>query len=256
MWRRLRIALLLLILATALLSAGLDRFQAASWNDTLTVGIFPIDADGRPATRAYLAGLDSGDFRMIEQFFARESARHGLQRRDPLQIRLHPAVTELPPRLVPGSSAPARLWWSLKMRWYARRHGQGKAGQVRVFVLYHDPAVTPRVPHSLGLQKGLIGVVYAYATDVATAPNNLVIAHEVLHTLGATDKYDTRTLQPRFPDGYAEPQAEPRHPQRLAEIMAGRRALSETTAEMPDTLEDARVGLQTAREISWIAGNP
>ena len=137
------------------------------------------------------------------------------------------------------------------MRLYARRHGGGHAGQVRVFVLYHDPEVTSSVPHSAGLEKGLIGVVYAYAARRAEGPNSVVIAHEILHTLGATDKYDPATLQPLFPQGYAEPERNPRFPQCRAEIMAGRRALSEREAEMPGSLDETVIGPQTAREIHW-----
>jgi len=48
---------------------------------------------------------------------------------------------------------------------------------IRIFVLYHDPALTPVVPHSLGLAKGLIGVVYAFAAPEMTGENAVVIAH-------------------------------------------------------------------------------
>ena len=57
------------------------------------------------------------------------------------------------------------MLWSLKLRYWAwniSRHAQ-EPEDVRIFVLYHDPALTPTVPHSLGLTKGLIGVVYAFA---------------------------------------------------------------------------------------------
>ncbi len=251
MWRRLRIAILSLILLMVVASALLDRFQAADWDDTLTVGIFPINADGRPATRDYISGLNRASFLDLEDFFAREAARYGVARRGPVQVRLQTEVLELPPRLQPRSNAMARLWWSLKMRLYARRHGSGRAGQVRVFVLYHDPEVTPQVPHSLGLAKGLIGVVYTYAARDADGPNNLVVAHEILHTLGATDKYDLESLQPLYPEGYADPASEPRWPQLRTEVMAGRRALSATEAEMPDSLSEALIGPHTAREIHW-----
>lgn len=82
--------------------------------------------------------------------------------------------------------------------------------------------------------------------------NNVVLAHELLHTLGATDKYDPATSQPLFPQGHAEPDATPRHPQRLAEIMAGRIAVSDDEAEMPASLAQAVVGTETAQEINWI----
>jgi hypothetical protein len=121
-----------------------------------------------------------------------------------------------------------------------------------MFVLYHDPGRSERVSHSLGLQKGLIGVVNAFASNAQTAENNVVIAHELLHTVGATDKYDPRTNQPAFPDGYAEPEREPRLPQAYAEIMAGRTPVSESEADMPLSLEHVLIGTKTAREINWL----
>ena len=99
------------------------------------------------------------------------------------------------------------------------------------------PAFSRTVPHSVGLQKGLVGVVHAFASDRMTATNNVVIAHEVLHTLGATDKYDPATLAPHYPAGYAEPDREPRHPQVFTEIMAGRRAVDAHNFEMPESLK-------------------
>ena len=63
--------------------------------------------------------------------------------------------------------------------------------------------------------------------------NNVVIAHEILHTLGASDKYDPATRAPLFPIGYAEPEREPRFPQEFAEIMAGRYAMTRTPSKCP-----------------------
>jgi len=78
------------------------------------------------------------------------------------------------------------------------------------------------------------------------------MAHELLHTFGATDKYDLATGLPQYPDGFADPQLSPRYPQQLAEIMAVKTPLSATEARMPDNLADERVGAVTAREIGWI----
>lgn len=54
------------------------------------------------------------------------------------------------------------------------------------------------------------------------AQNDTVMLHELLHTLGAMDKYDMRTNEPLYPDGYAELDLQPRLPQHKAEVMAGR----------------------------------
>ena len=80
----------------------------------------------------------------------------------------------------------------------------------------------------------------------------MIIAHEFLHTVGASDKYDVTSNQPLFPDGYAEPERRPLYPQVNAEIMGGRVPLSEQDAVMPKSLRLCRIGTATAREIRWI----
>jgi hypothetical protein len=77
--------------------------------------------------------------------------------------------------------------------------------------------------------------------------------YELLHTFGATDKYDLTTGLPQYPEGFAEPESTPRYPQQHAEIMAGRMPLTATEAVLPDGLEDERVGPLTAREIGWLS---
>jgi hypothetical protein len=71
--------------------------------------------------------------------------------------------------------------------------------------------------------------------------------------VGATDKYDPYSNEPRFPDGYAEPGRSPLLPQKYAEIMAGRfPATSSDKALMPSALDDVMIGVQTAREMNWL----
>jgi hypothetical protein len=118
-------------------------------------------------------------------------------------------------------------------------------------VSYHDPALTQRLPHSTGLQKGLMGVVNAFAESGLEGSNNVVITHELLHTLGATDKYDLDGNLPLFPDGFADPDARPLYPQQRAEIMAGRIPISEARAEIAAGMKEVVIGAKTAREISW-----
>jgi hypothetical protein len=140
------------------------------------------------------------------------------------------------------------------MRYWAWWHDthKGPRPDVRIFVSYHDPARSSRLPHSTGLQKGLLGVVNAFASADMDGSNNVVIAHELLHTLGATDKYDFSANLPVYPDGYAEPDAKPLHPQRRAEIMAGRIPLSDSRADTPHGMHQVVIGQKTAREINWL----
>lgn len=254
MWRNLRILILLLVLFGVALSSYLDERATHSWQQPLWVGIFPLNADGSAATQAYVEALTARDFADIGAFFAREAARYGVSLDEPVHVELYPQGHELPPALDPGANPLMIAWWSLKLRMFAARaaHVPGRAPpRVRLFVLYHDPATFERVPDSHGLQKGLVGVVHGFAARSLTGSNNIVIAHEFLHTAGASDKYDLATDQPLFPSGYADREQQPLYPQRQAEVMAVRRALSPAQSVMPPSLKDEVVGPETALEIRW-----
>jgi len=255
MWRRVRIGLLLVVLFVVAGGAWSDRQRTTSWREPLWIGVFPVNADGRPATGAYIAALEQERFGAIEEFFAREAAEHGLALERPVKLVLYPEVGDAPPQLATGTGVAGRVLWSLKLRWYTWRAAGDTPADIRVFVLYHDPNATDAVPHSLGLQAGLLGVVYAWADETLDEPNNVVIAHEVLHTVGASDKYDPATNLPEFPAGYAEPDAEPRYPQTRAEVMAGRIPSGPDAAEMAGSLDEVIIGPVTAAEIRW-AGEP
>ena len=253
-WRQLRTVLLLLVLAIVAAQAWYDRVTTTSWRRPLWIGIYPLNGDDTATTEAYLHSLSSARFADIERFFATQAQRYGIRLDSPVHVELYPPPARPPPLLTPGADLLHRVWWSLQLRWYAAHapHAAGQAPpQIRVFVLYHDPQTTPSVPHSLGLSKGLIGVVYAFAHEAADGSNNMVITHEVMHTLGATDKYDPDTDGPLYPYGFADPDQRPLYPQRRAEIMAGRYALTRSQFVMPDSLEQVVVGPLTAAEIRW-----
>jgi hypothetical protein len=253
-WKTLRIAVLLLILAAVAAQQWLDRSATQGWKETLWVGIFPLDADGSAATRQYLDGLAPQDFHDIEEFFAREAHRYGVPLETPVHVELYPQGRDLPPELAPGAGVAGRMLWSLQLRWFALRHTDvpGHApSRIRLFVLFHEPAALERIPDSHGLQKGLVGIVHAYADPALAGSNAVVIAHELLHTVGASDKYDLESGLPLYPIGYADPQQQPRYPQQETEIMAGRRPLSPTEAEMPRSLRHVVVGPATALEVRW-----
>lgn len=252
MWRGPRIAVLLTVLFAVAVSTWVDRRRTTDWDSTLWIGIFPIAADAQATTRDYVDGLTEAQFADLEPFFAREARSHGVALERPVKVVLQPRVADAPPRLAPVAGVLATMAWSLRMRWYAWRHQGDSLADIRMFVLYHDPERSPAVPHSLGLQKGLLGVVYAFADESMDGENAIVIAHEALHTLGATDKYDLATGQPIAPDGLGDPDQEPRYPQQVGELMAGRVAVSPQDAEIPAGLGQMRVGETTAREIGWV----
>ena len=251
MFRKLRIAILLIILVTVAVGAWRAGAQATDWKHSVHTTIYPIMADDSPVTRQIVERLHPDDFAPIGEWLQEEVRRYGRPLLRPVAINLAPPVNALPPPLPEDGGRLSVALWSLQLRYWAWRHdaAPGPRPEIRLFVLYHDPARTPQLDHSLGLEKGLIGVVKVFASRDERQRNAVVIAHELLHTLGATDKYDPQTLQPVYPDGYAEPNRQPRHPQALAEIMAGRIPVAEGRAEEPDSLADTLIGPQTAIEI-------
>lgn len=251
MFRKLRIALLLFILATVALGAWRAKARATDWRSSLLVAIYPIAADDSPRARDYIAGLSDESFEDIEAWIEGEAKRYGIDVLRPVDISLARRVDALPPAPPRGGNALQVAWWSLQLRYWAWRNDQNHrpAPQVKLYVVFHDPLKQVAVPHSLGLEKGQIGVVHAFASPAQAAQNNLVIAHELLHTLGATDKYDPQTNLPLLPSGYAEPDRQPLLPQARAEIMAGRTPVSASEARMPDSVFDTVIGPATAGEI-------
>lgn len=254
MFRKFRILILLLVLATVGLSAWSANTRLTSWANTVHVAIYPIAADDSPATARFIKALDNDSFADIGQWLQGESNRYGRSILQPVAIRVAPPVNEHPPALLSQRSALDGILWSLKLRWWAAQHDQidGPKPQVRLFVLFHDPELSAAVPHSTGLSKGQLGVIHAFASRLQRKQNAVVIAHELLHTFGASDKYNLGTLQPIYPQGYAEPERNPRLPQNLAEIMGGRTPIDEQNAEIPASLADTVIGPETAKEIGLL----
>lgn len=255
MFKALRITVLLIILVFVAVNTWLSQARSTDWDNSLWVKVYPINADGSAASDSYIAGLEADDFTPIESFIARETARYGRSLDRPLRMELGRPINEQPPVIEPDSGAMGVMLWSLKLRWWA----SSTAGEqdsvepdVRIFVRYHGPDKAISLDNSVGLQKGMVGIVNAYAGRRQQGSNNFIIAHEFLHTLGATDKYDRANGQPTPPDGLADPDLQPLYPQKLAEIMGGRIALAEDDAIVPKSLKYAVIGPLTASEIRLI----
>ena len=250
----LRIAILLAVLVFVALGAWLDKRRSTDWDAALRVTVYPIAASADATTEAYVASLDEADFDALEHFFAGEARRHGLQLDEPVRVRLSRAVPGRPPA-APSDPGPFNVAaWSLRLRYWAWRVAANDplpTPDVQVFALYHAPDGGRAVPDSLGLSKGLVAIAHLYADPGAGGSNHVVLAHELLHTLGATDKYDRRTGQPLDPAGLGDPGQSPRYPQHSGEIMAGRVAVDAREAVIPDSLRQMVVGSATAREIGW-----
>lgn len=247
-----RLAILLIVLAAVALGAWLDRRRSTDWDSALRVTVYPLAAAAPAAT--HVAGLADEDFDAVEAFLAEEAQRHGVPLEEPVRVRVSRAVPGLPP-LPPGKAGPIGIAaWSLRFRWWAWRveaNDPLPPPDVQVFALYHAAGSGVPVPDSLGLSKGLMAIAHLYADAGASGSNAVVLVHELLHTLGATDKYERTTGQPIVPDGLGDPEQSPRYPQHYGEIMAGRIATSASAAVLPADLAVMLVGTATAREIGW-----
>lgn len=250
--------LLLLILLLLLANIWFSRINEFWWQRPVQVAIYPINADGAALTEAFIGQLRSEHFSDIEQFFSREAERYRLPLQKPVKVALAPQVRASPPQVPDDASILDAIWWSLRMRLWVWRHDT-YSGEVdaRIFMNFHLPGSSEALPrHSLGLQRGKIGLVNGLAGIDHLGRNNLVAAHEFLHTLGASDKYDPTTNQPLWPDGFADPTKTPLYPQTRAEIMGGRVLVSPGWAMLPPGLSHVVIGSATAIEINWLAVPP
>lgn len=253
-WPKIRIGALLAFLLISLLYSAYQLTYSRNWGVPLDVVIYPIAADDTPSVQRYIHSLDKRDFSSIDGWMSQQARAHGLPNPQPVTTRLGQQIMTLPPTFPDEPEAWSVLLWGLRMRWWSAIYTPDDPGlswrSVKIYVVYHSGKLDKTLPHSLGLQKGLIGLVHAFATTTQSAQNNVVIAHELLHTVGATDKYDEYG-SPQFPEGYANPNRLPLHPQRAAEIMAGRIPVSHYDSIMAHSLRSSTIGPTTAKEINW-----
>lgn len=252
MWKKIRVTILLFILLVVAEDAFL-RDGTPSWKTNLYVGLYPINMDGSDAAASAIAALSQSQFDEITQFYVDESQRLGFHVAKPFEVRLGDVVQETPPLPEAHGNMLLAILWSLKFRWWAHEHSPKMLVRpdIKLYLLYFDPATHAVLPHSTALAKGRVGLVNVFASKKYAHQNNVIIAHEMLHTVGATDKYDLQSNQPRFPDGFAEPNKQPLYPQTYAELMGGRIPNTEAKSTIPLSLEDALVGSATAKEIGW-----
>jgi hypothetical protein len=253
-FKRLRIAVLLYILLFVAAAQFFTRQQTTDWDAPLWVDIYTVAGDDADVTRRYLDHLSATEFEEVEAFLNSEAERYRVPLEQSFSVRIVGEHAEPLPSLDTGAGMLDVLWWSLRMRWLATRlrwQQAGPSGDILVFAVFHEPSAGIALDRSTALEKGLIAVANVFADHEARGSNQVVVAHELLHTLGASDKYALGSNLPLFPDGYASPEARPLLPQAKAELMAGRIPVDDDHAETPGSLREVVVGAATAVEIGW-----
>ncbi len=251
-----RVVALLSILFALVVGTWMTEKRLASWDRPAWVSVYPIVADDAALTMKYAQSVDESSFAAVNEFMARESRPYGITVTPAFYIQVAPVSTELPPEIPDQYSRAAIAWWSLKMRWWAWKmdfNADLPGTDIQMFILYHGVKSRNELDISVGMRKGRYGVVNAFAKKSMNPQNLVVFTHELMHVLGASDKYIRTTGEPEHPFGYADPNQHPLFPQKRAEIMGGRIPLSSVASRMPRSLEQCKIGTRTAEEIGFFA---
>jgi len=253
---RARVAVLLSILLGVSLWACTDYYQRrarTTWQRPLRVALILVERESiNPSTIVLLTRRAHE----LERRLASEYKRHDGRDFTPFAITVtRPVrVDRAPPNLrEPGALGLLR---DTCARWRWTRDVDSRASvaagdfDARIYLVM-KPA-----EHGLAFVEGeseyggRVGIAQADIDPEMIDFSLFVAAHELMHTLGATDKYDAsgRAL---FPAGFAEPERSPLYPQPAAEIMARNVPVSPSVERPPSTLDELFVGELTARELGW-----
>jgi hypothetical protein len=256
-----RVSLLLFILFTVALWAIRDtwtRRERLRWDHTLDVAVVLVRVEGSDpvdpaATAAMASRADALAVRLAD-----EQKRYRPGSPPPFRFSMKGPVEAASAAPAPASDALGDL---ARHAWDASKwtdEVDANAGVVaahydsRIYVMVKKPSSELRAAvegHSeQGGRRGFVEVeLDASMVDLAL----MVVAHEMLHTLGASDKYDAQG-RARFPDGFVDPNASPRFPQTRAEVMARNRPIGPNEERVPESLDELGVGAVTAAEIRWV----
>jgi hypothetical protein len=254
---RVRVTVLLLVLAVVLLFAWRDvrrRHGRTSWDRPLAIAIVlvrrtPLDPAAIAAFEDRVAVLDA---RLAEE---RRRYRPGALR--PFMLAFVGPVDDAdpPPKpagetLLDAAKQAWRRWrWTSAVDSLAGLDGSQYDSRIYVSACAPEDASRERVEGE-SEEGGRLGTVEVELDPSMVDFALFVAAHELFHTLGASDKYDAagRTL---VPSGFAEPDRTPPLPQEFVEIMAENRPIGPSLEVPPDSLVELAVGPTTAAEIGW-----
>lgn len=250
-FRNARVAVLLGVLAGVAFFEWRAHREIASWARPVRVAVFPVPSE--PSTAAFAASLSADDLEPISQFLANEAERHGLGFRPLVSFAMGEVLSDPPPATPSAPGVLEAVAFSLALRWWAFtavRPAAAPEHEIRIALVLHPSRDGAELQHSVGLARGRVGVVHAFADRSLLGLLRVVTAHELLHIAGATDKYGPNGV-PAYPEGYVDPRLGP-GPRPMTEIMAGTRVDAEGQLRLPRSLEECGVGAATAREIGWV----
>jgi hypothetical protein len=252
---KIRISALLAILVVVVLYALANvrsRRARTEWTRPLNVALVlvrdgAVDPAAIAALKARVATLQD---RMADELHRYRAAPD----RPFLFVAQGPVDLPAPAPKLEGDGVTDLLAHSWKLsRWVAKiddaAHMRASAYDTAVYVVLRPAVGTSRFVEGDSEQGGRIGTLEVELDASMVDFALFVTAHELLHTLGALDKYD-ETGRTKIPEGLADPDAP--YPQSFAEVMARGRVIAPGHEEPPDSLELLRVNAATAKEIGWV----
>jgi hypothetical protein len=253
---KVRVALLLSVLAIVVLYALKDvwrRRQRSDW--TRELGVALVIAHQGPVDRAALDALRAEVPKLQDRLNQEFRRYRGTGR--PFSFVVYgpvPASVEPPKLVADGLLALAQHAWALRRFVGAldERADVPSAGfDSRLYLVVRAPKSQSRLfVEGMSEQGGRVGIAEAELDPTMPGFVLFVAAHELFHTLGATDKYDERGLA-SVPAGLAEPELTPLYPQRYAEVMARNRPIAPGVEQPPVSIDELSVGAVTAAEVGW-----
>ena len=254
---RIRVTVLLALLAMVLVYAWRDRSareERTRFERTLNVALVLVEA--APVDPKALVLLRERT-RELEHQLASEFHRYRPEGPHPFSFVVFGPVPQdaLPPSRVEPSllGLARRAWESFRFTRDvdSRASVPTRGFDTRLYMVVRPPASASRAfVEGASEQGGRVGVALVELDDTMADFALFVGAHELFHTLGATDKYDAAG-RTHIPEGLAEPGLVPRFPQRFADLMAENRPLDPSHEEPPTSLSELAVGPTTAKEVGW-----
>lgn len=269
-WTRMRQLFLILIfgvfLTEVVVHLRADQYAVAP-NSTLVVGIFqfvpPADLHHRMVrglNARPIEGYEGPTLLDLQAWFDGEYYRYTGIKRPYLALDIQGPFAQavISPDLAgPDDSSLSIIWRSLTYVRYWKQLARSRGLEfndyaARIFVNYTG-ADGDVAAHSRGSEKGRLGIAWIDLEEFNPAYAVVTLAHELAHTLGASDRYDGGDYRAVFPEGYTEPFKEPLYPQRYAELMAVDIPLASDVEVEPRDLSQVRIGHATAAELGWLS---
>ncbi len=259
-WGKWRVGLLLAVLVVVgAWAGGIHRIRSARahWDRPVGVAVILLTRTELDSLRVskFHDGLADLDSRLASEFARYRSGGRpfSFSLVGPVRFTGGLSFTPESPGIVDRAKHGYRLWSTLRALHASSGFDPGPY-DARIYLILEPATSAGGAVNTFAEGAGDVGGEVGFVRASAGADDALLaltaVSHELLHCLGATDKYDA-SGHAVAPDGLAEPELSPQYPQRYAEWMVGELPTGPGRGRLPSSLAELRIGPVTAREIGW-----